>query len=188
MSCAVADAEHQAVLVRHAHLLTRGKPVLRKPLLLLCLLFFAALDVSRAQVVARQDSARNAQSNRSGTWAARTATGLTLMGTWMAVPDSTGRTVTGTWTLNDAQGRPVANGAWSAAKSPERWTGAWRSVVAGRNGEYSGTWTAAVALGAHATFADLFEKAVQDVVSGNWRAVGQSGAWSIRTLKLERGV
>lgn len=186
--CAVAEAEHHAVLVRHVHLWARAMPVIRRPCLLLCLLLLAAVGVSGAQVVARPDSARNVQSNRSGTWAARTATGLTLMGTWTAVPDSTGLTVTGTWTLNDAQGRPVANGAWSAAKSPERWTGAWRSVVAGRNGEYSGTWTAAGGLGAHATFADLFEKAVQDVVSGNWRAAGQSGAWSIRTLKLERGV
>jgi hypothetical protein len=105
------------------------------------------------------------------------------MGTWTAVPDSTGETVMGTWTLVDAQGRTVADGGWSAAKSPARWNGAWRAVISGRDGEYSGTWSADVDLTVKATFADLFEKAVQTVVSGNWRAGNRSGAWSIRAAK-----
>ena len=159
--------------------------MLPKPFLPVCALLLAAVDISGAQVTARQDSARHVQSNRSGTWAAKTSTGVTLMGTWTAEPDSTGSTVIGTWTIADAQGKPVANGAWSAAKSPDRWTGAWRSAMAGRNGEYSGTWTSRVDLKGNATFADLFEQAVQDVVSGTWRAGGQSGAWSIRTLKRD---
>ena len=45
--------------------------------------------------------------------------------------------------VNDAQGRTLAEGAWSAAKSSDRWTGGWRALlVSGRNGEYSGTWAA----------------------------------------------
>jgi len=158
--------------------------VLREPFLPLCLVFLAVADVSGGQAVVRQDAAGNAQSNRSGAWSARTTSGLTLMGTWTAVPDSTGGTVTGTWTLADAQGRSVASGAWSAAKAPARWTGVWRAVVAGRDGERSGTWTAGVDLAVNATFVDLFEKAVQTVVSGNWRAGSQSGAWSISGIVL----
>ena len=152
-----------------------------------CLLLLAAVDVSGGPAVLRQDAAGNAQGNPSGSWSARTSRGLTLMGTWTAVPDSTSGTVTGTWTLVDAQGTPVANGSWSAAKSPARWTGAWRAVVAGRDGEYSGTWSADVDLKVDAPFVDLFAVAVQTVVSGNWRAGSQSGAWSIRTFKREGG-
>jgi hypothetical protein len=105
------------------------------------------------------------------------------MGTWTAVPDSTGETVMGTWTLVDAQGNTVIDGGWSAAKSRTRWTGAWRAVISGRDGEHFGTWSAGVHLKANARFADLFEKAVQTVVSGNWRAGNRSGAWSIRAAK-----
>jgi len=147
------------------------------------LLFLAAIDVSGAQAAVRQDSAGNARSNRSGTWSATSNGGLALTGTWTAVPDSTTGTVTGTWTLVDAQGRTVAAGGWSAAKSPARWTGAWRAVISGRAGEYSGTWTAGVDLKADARLVDLFEKAVQGAVGGNWRAGSQSGAWSIRSFK-----
>jgi hypothetical protein len=149
----------------------------------LCLLFLAAIDVSGAQTVARQGASGKAQSDASGTWSARSSSGLTLTGTWTAVPDTATGTVTGTWALVDAQGRTVADGGWSAAKSSDRWTGAWRAVVSGRQGEYSGTWTAAVELKGDARFVDLFEKAAQTVVSGTWRAGKQSGAWSIRASK-----
>ena len=153
-----------------------------KGLFLLGALLLAAVDASRAQAVVRPDTAGNAPSKREGSWSAATRDGLTLMGTWTAILDPTG-TVTGTWTLVDAQGNARADGAWSAAKSPERWTGAWRAVVSGRAGEYSGTWTAAVEGKPEARLADLFEKAVQTIVSGDWRVVGRSGAWSIRTFK-----
>jgi len=159
--------------------------MLPKRLLLLCLLFLAAIDASGAQAVARQDTAGNAQSRQSGTWSAASSTGLTLMGTWTAVPDSTGGAVTGTWTLFDAERRTVANGGWSAAKSPTQWTGAWRAIVSGRTGEYSGTWSAGGDLKGDAGFADLFEKAAQSVVSGTWRTGTNSGAWSIRAAKRE---
>lgn len=146
-------------------------------------MLLSAIDASAAQAVARQDSAGAARSSRSGTWSARTGGGLTLMGTWTAVPDSVRGTVTGTWTLVEAQGRTVADGAWSAAKSPAGWNGAWRAVVAGKDGEYSGTWTAGVRLKANAPLVDLFETAVQAIASGTWRAGRQSGAWSIRAAK-----
>ena len=159
--------------------------MLRNRFCLLGLLFLAVSDVSGAQAAGRQDTAGNARSNRSGTWSARTSSGPTLMGTWTAVPGPTAGTVTGTWALVDAQGKTVAEGAWSAAKSPAQWTGAWRAVISGRDGEYSGTWTAGVDLKGDAQFGDLFEKAAQTVVSGTWRAGAQSGAWSIRTSKRE---
>jgi hypothetical protein len=151
----------------------------------LSLLFFAAVRASSAQGVARKDSAATAQNNRSGTWSATTASGAPLMGTWTAVLDSTGNTVTGMWTLTDAQGRTVANGGWSAAKAATQWNGAWRANVAGKQGEYSGTWTAGVDLQVGPRFADLFERAATSIVSGGWRAGRQSGAWSIRALKVD---
>jgi hypothetical protein len=105
------------------------------------------------------------------------------MGTWTAVADTTHGTVTGTWTLADAQAKTVAFGGWSAVKSSDRWTGAWRANVTGRAGEYSGTWTSSVDLKANARFVDVFEKAAQAVVSGAWTTGGQSGGWSIRAAK-----
>ena len=157
--------------------------MLRKPFLVLGLLFLAAIDVGGAQAVVRQDAAGAAQTTRSGTWSATTGGRRTLAGTWTAVPDPTGRAVTGTWTLVDGKGRTVARGAWSAAKSPARWTGAWRAVVSGRGGEYAGTWTTGIDLKAGARFVDLFETAVRTVVSGTWRAGRRSGSWSIRALE-----
>ena len=153
--------------------------MLRKPFFLLCLLFPIAVDRSGAQAVVFQDST----GNRLNTWSARSSTGVALMGTWTAVPDPTSGAVNGTWTLVDAQGRTLGAGLWSAAKSPEGWTGAWRAAVDGHEGDYGGTWSAGVNLKANARFADLFEKAVQSVVGGKWRYGGYSGAWSIRAFK-----
>ena len=150
-----------------------------------CLLVLVAVDASGAQAVVRQERAADPLSTRSGTWSATTRGGLTLMGTWTAVPGSTSGTVTGTWTLVDAEGRTLANGGWGAAKSPTRWTGAWRAAISGRSGEYSGTWNAGLDLKGDAPFIDLFEKAAQSVVSGNWRAGRQSGAWSVQAPKRE---
>jgi len=144
-------------------------------------MFFAASATSRAQV-ARADSANTTPSNRNGSWSAATASGQTLMGAWTAVLDTAG-TVTGTWSLIDAQGTTLAEGGWSAAKAADRWTGGWRALVAGREGEYSGTWTAEITDKSRTRLADLFEQALQSVVSGNWRVNQRSGAWSIRTFK-----
>jgi hypothetical protein len=147
----------------------------RQPFFLLCLLFFVAVEGSGAQAVVAQ-----AQPNL---WSARSSSGLTLGGTWTAVPEPKTGTVTGTWTLVDAQGRTLAAGGWSASKAPDGWTGNWRAVVWDSKPEYTGAWSASVHLKANAGFADLFEKAVQSVVSGTWRYGRQSGSWSIRAFK-----
>ena len=123
------------------------------------------------------------QSEGPHTWAARSSTGRTLNGTWTFVTDAKTGNVTGTWTVNDGEGRTVARGGWSAAKSAKGWTGAWRAAVSGSKTEYSGTWDAATDLRADASFADLFKTAMKTAVSGSWRAGGRSGAWSIRTFE-----
>ena len=156
--------------------------MLGKELFLLGGLLVGAVDASVAQSGVRPDTAATAPSKRDGSWSAATTNGLTLMGTWTAVLDPAG-TVTGTWTLVDAQGITRADGGWSAAKSPDGWTGAWRALVSGREGEYSGTWTAVVDGKPDARLADLFAKALQTIVSGTWSVAGRSGAWSIRTFK-----
>ena len=150
--------------------------MLRKPLLLLCLLFLLAVDRSAAQAVVPQAAPVN-------TWSATSSTGLTLMGTWTAVPGPTTGTVVGTWTLVDAQGKTVTGGAWSASKSPGEWTGAWRAVIEGSTADHLGTWSASVNLKANAGFADLFEKALKTFVGGKWRYGRHSGSWSIRAFK-----
>ena len=104
------------------------------------------------------------------------------MGTWTAVLDTSG-TVTGSWELTDAQGKTLAQGGWSAAKAPDTWFGGWRAVVTGKDGEYSGTWTADVGDSTSTRLGDLFAKALQSIVSGTWRLDQLSGAWSIRTFK-----
>lgn len=154
--------------------------MVRKTLALVCALLSIAIGVSGGQ-----DTARVTASSRSGTWSATTANGAPLQGTWTAVVDSAGLSVTGTWGMFDAQGKPVANGGWSAAKARTQWNGAWRAVVAGRNGEYSGTWTASTDLKGDAPFLDLLERALQAVVNGQWRRGSYSGAWAIRTLKQD---
>jgi hypothetical protein len=120
---------------------------------------------------------------RPNTWSATSSSGLRLAGTWTATEDPATGAVTGTWTLVNAQGSTIARGAWAAAKSATGWNGGWRATVAGRAGEYSGTWSTRVDLKPDARFADLFEKAAQTVVSGAWRSGGQSGAWSIQAFK-----
>jgi hypothetical protein len=134
-------------------------------------------------LLAMLEGSGRTQSGREGSWSARTRTGNTLKGSWTAVDDPKTGTVTGTWTLDDAAGKSAMRGAWSAAKSAKGWTGEWRAIVSGRRGEYAGTWNASVEIEPTARFADLFELAVKNIVSGNWRAGGQSGAWSIRAYE-----
>jgi hypothetical protein len=150
-------------------------------LVLATALFLVIPATSHAQAV-RVDSATRAPVNRNGSWSAATSTGQTLMGTWTAVLDTAG-TVTGTWELIDAQGGTVALGGWSAAKSPAGWTGPWRATISGRDGEFAGTWTAVVAGKSNAPLANLFQNALQAIVSGSWRWGQRSGPWSIRTFK-----
>lgn len=162
---------------------TDQKAVRWSPLFVLPLLFLIAIEGSGVQARGHQAASGTVQKSWEGTWAATSGTGITLQGTWTAVADPKTGALTGTWTLDDAKRKAVMGGAWSAAKSPEGWTGAWRAVVSGRKGEYSGTWSASVDLKPDASFADLFERAVKSAVSGGWRAGRQSGAWSIRASK-----
>ena len=153
----------------------------RKPFLALCLLLLVALDASGVHAEVSQGPAGGGRSARQNAWSARSSTGRVFAGTWtVAATDPAAGTATGTWTLADAKGNPVARGGWSAAKSATGWSGNWRAAVSGSKTEYSGTWNARVDLKPDAQFADLFAMAVKAVVSGDWRAGGQSGAWSIR--------
>jgi len=109
------------------------------------------------------------------------------VGTWTAVPDPTNGTVTGTWTLVSGQGATIANGGWSASKSPDGWIGNWRAAnFGGSEHEFSGSWRSGVELKASARLADLFEKAAQTIVSGSWRSGSNSGAWSIRAEAADK--
>ncbi len=115
-----------------------------------------------------------------GTWSASSNAGRNLAGTWTAEAHPQSGGVTGTWTLRDTAGKILMSGAWSASKSPQAWTGAWRAIVAG-GGEYSGTWTAESSLAHERSLAELFESASRAVVTGTWKAGPYSGSWSIRT-------
>jgi len=89
----------------------------------------------------------------------------------------------GTWTLVDAQGNTVTGGGWSASKSASGWNGAWRAVITGTTTDHVGTWSSGIELKEEASFAELFEKALQTFVSGNWRYGQYSGTWTIRAFK-----
>ena len=115
-----------------------------------------------------------------GTWSASSNAVRNLAGTWTAEAHPQSGGVTGTWTLREAAGKILMSGAWSASKSPQAWNGAWRAIVAGGAGEYSGTWTAESSLPRERSLADLFESAARAVVTGTWKAGPYSGAWSIR--------
>lgn len=150
---------------------------------LVSILLLAAVDYGTAAgpTVLPRSSAEG-QLGRANTWSATSSKGQTLMGTWTAVPNPASGSVTGTWTLVDTNGKTRARGGWSAMKSPAGWNGSWRAIVSGRAGEYAGTWSADVDLGAGARLSNLVEKAVESVVSGRWRTGRQSGAWSIRAF------
>jgi hypothetical protein len=141
--------------------------------LLLCFLSLAIAGESRAQ-----DTTRSAQNKAWGNWSARNSGGSTFTGGWTAVPDSKNGTVAGTWTLTDGQGKAVAYGAWSAAKAPTGWSGAWRAIAAGRTEEFSGTWSADLKV--NAEFGDMFEKAIEATINGTWQMGKQYGSWAIR--------
>jgi hypothetical protein len=112
-----------------------------------------------------------------GTWSATSPRGY-LAGSWTA-EDHQSAGVTGTWTLQDATGKILLEGGWSASKSAQVWNGAWRSTVSGSSGEFAGTWTSSVSGPPQAHLIEMFRSALRAVVSGTWQA-GFSGTWSIR--------
>jgi len=146
------------------------------------LIVFLILTVALHGAPADQQTSSALGQRRVNTWAARSSTGMTMGGTWTVVEHLKTGGVTGTWTLLDAQGRAVASGGWSAAKSTTGWTGSWRAAATGQRGEYTGTWTAKVDLKPAGGFADLFAKAVEAAVSGTWRSGARSGAWTIQVF------
>ena len=141
----------------------------------LLLLFLALVVPARAEQAAGRRPVNS--------WAARSTSGQTFGGTFTATEDAKTGAVSGSWTLLDPQGRSLASGGWSAAKSPTGWTGNWRAVVIGRPGEFTGTWSASPGLNGDVKFADLFAKAADAAVSGTWRAAGQSGSWTVQVFK-----
>ncbi|MDP9176512.1 MAG: hypothetical protein M3O61_02425 [Gemmatimonadota bacterium] len=156
----------------------------RKPLFLLHLLCLVAINGAGAQDVVLQGPAGAAQSSKPNIWRATSTRGLTVIGTWTAVPDRATEAVVGTWTLVDVEGRILAGGGWSASKSPTRWSGLWRANVSGSEAEYSGSWGAPdVGLRPNVAFAELFVEAVRAAVEGVWRGGGHSGAWTIWAFK-----
>jgi hypothetical protein len=159
-----------------------GLTVLRKVLLVSILLWPALVNGTAAGPTVLPRTAAEGQLGRANTWSATSSKGQTLMGTWTAVPDPASGSVTGIWTLVDAKGQMLARGGWSAVKSPAGWKGNWRANISGRTAEYAGTWSTNVDLGAGTRLSNLLEKAIESVVSGRWRAGGQSGAWSIRAF------
>jgi hypothetical protein len=162
----------------------QAQDVLQKSFLPLFLLFVVAVDRSAAQSVVPQDSAATKQTTSPNLWTARNNNGQIFGGTWTAVPDAKTGTVTGTWTLVDAQARTMADGGWSASKSPDGWVGNWRAAnFGGTEHEFTGSWRAGVDLKVTAGFAELFGKAVSSAVSGTWRMGNHSGAWSIQVFK-----
>jgi hypothetical protein len=117
-----------------------------------------------------------------GTWSASSTRGQNLAGAWTAEAHQDSGSATGTWSLYDAAGRILMQGGWSASKSSKAWNGAWRATIAGQNGEYSGIWTAQTALASEAPLVDMLESALRAVVTGTWKASGNSGGWSIRAF------
>jgi len=113
-----------------------------------------------------------------GTWSAST-NGRYLAGSWTAQSQEDG-SATGTWMLQDATGKILMQGGWSASKSAQSWNGAWRATVSGNASEYSGTWTGAVSLSPAARLAAMLESAVRAAVTGTWKTGTYSGSWSIR--------
>lgn len=142
--------------------------------LLVCAVALFA-SVEHSQPVARQDTANS--------WIATSSSGHTFIGTWTVDTKLPSDTVTGTWTLVDTEGRTLAFGTWSAAKSPTGWNGAWRATVDRREGTYGGTWSSTVGLGKNARFSKLFAAALRAVVGGRWRFGAHSGTWSIRAYR-----
>ena len=145
---------------------------------LICLLLFATATSSQAQAVVFQDSA----GHRLNTWTARANNGAALAGTWTVAPNADG-TVRGSWTLVNTKGVTLASGTWSAAKSANEWTGSWRASVDQHAGDYGGTWSAKINLAAGREFTNLFEKALDAVIGGNWWFGPHTGTWSIRAYK-----
>jgi hypothetical protein len=117
-----------------------------------------------------------------GSWSASSSAGQNFAGSWTAQAHRESGGATGSWALYDASSKIVMRGRWSASKSAQVWNGAWRATVTGRDGEYSGTWTAVTAVPTKSPMIDMLESALRAVVTGNWKSASHSGSWSIRAF------
>ena len=117
-----------------------------------------------------------------GTWGASSNGGQRLAGAWTAEAHPENGGATGTWALYDAAGKILMQGGWSASKSLKAFDGSWRASIAGRTGEYSGTWTAQTPLTPEARLSHMLESAFRAVVTGTWKAGANAGSWSIRAF------
>ncbi len=139
----------------------------------------------RAADVVLSNQARDAFKDRpasGSTWEARTAGGRVFAGSWSLAPDSTPQSAAGAWTLSDAKGGTAMRGSWSAEKHSTGWNGTWQATVEGREGVYNGSWSADLPV-RNAKFAELFEAAAKQAISGLWTGGSESGSWSIRIVK-----
>jgi hypothetical protein len=153
-----------------------------KPVLFAALLCASLATAAAGAGVSLPNGSR--QLGRLNTWSARSSTGVALAGTWTGRVDPKTGAASGSWSLLDANGRPAMRGGWSAVKSTTGWSGSWRANVVGSAAEFSGVWSA-TGLSPTAAFADLFASALQNVVSGTWRAGTNSGSWSIRAFSSD---
>ena len=116
-----------------------------------------------------------------GNWSANVGNGeVAFTGAWEAQQSDQPDTLTGTWTLTNRDGETVANGTWAARKDDKVWSGSWQARNAA-NHLSGGTWRARVSLPPAKQFAEMFEAALADTISGTWRmGTPYSGSWSIR--------
>jgi hypothetical protein len=119
----------------------------------------------------------------SSTWSANIRDGGFLSGTWTGTIDRTAGAAMGSWTLRDGADRIVLSGSWSAVKSSGVWQGSWRASVKGQTSEHSGTWISELRLGPNLPFANLFQYARNQAITGTWQSGGRSGRWSIRVAR-----
>ena len=113
-------------------------------------------------------------------WSAQASDGTTYQGTWSVEPQGSSKATAGAWTLQDASGKTVFRGMWSAEKFSTGWNGVWRARAEGSKVEYTGSWSADLTHTSEERVASLFEAAARSAIRGVWTGGRQSGTWSIR--------
>lgn len=119
----------------------------------------------------------------TSSWSAQASDGTTYQGTWSVEPQGSSKATVGAWTLQDASGKTVFRGMWSAEKFSTGWNGVWRAQAEGSKVEYTGSWSADLTHASEVRVGDLFEAAARNAVGGVWTGGRQSGTWSIRAAK-----
>jgi hypothetical protein len=132
-------------------------------------------------------SLQPASSSLRGTWSASVGAARTLQGTWSAAVDNrTPNAATGSWTLMNGSNQVIAEGTWSAVKTPRTWSGSWsaRILPSGRKGGgaiRSGSWRADTpASGGASTFSELLQSTLEKEITGAWRSAGLQGRWWLK--------